>query len=348
MIRLAVIGAGQWGPNLLRNFHNRERSEVAWVVDLDPVRLQQVRRRFPGVSVTSDLSVAMADARVDAIVVATPTSTHYPLTRVALEAGKHVFVEKPVATSSREALELVAIAERHRRVLMVGHVFLHNNGVARVKQHLDAGDLGRVYYVSMVRTNLGPVRADVNAAWDLAAHDISIVNHWLEAEPLSASAIGGAWIRPGIEDAVFATLRYPNQVLVNLHVSWLNPRKARDITVVGDRRMLTFDDMNLDEPVRIYDKRLEGSPEAPVFTDTFATFRSSIREGSIIIPRVPLGEPLRTECEHFIDCIEQGRQPVACGRTAARVVRALEAIAVSVRNHGREEPVSDGGYDGPD
>jgi len=191
----------------------------------------------------------------------------------------------------------------------------------------------------MVRTNLGPIRVDVNAAWDLAAHDISIVNYWLGAEPRSVSAVGGTWINNGIEDAVFATLRYPNEVLVNLHVSWLNPRKARDITVVGDRRMLTFDDMNVTEPVRIYDKQVTEDRTRPGYVDTYASYRAGVREGDIISPRVVLGEPLREECEDFLHCIASGDAPRVGGAAGVAVVRALDALHRSLRRGGMEEPV---------
>ena len=196
-----------------------------------------------------------------------------------------------------------------------------------------------VYYVSMIRTNLGPIRMDVNAAWDLASHDISIANYWLGMSPVAASAIGGTWINPGIEDAVFATLRYPGGVLVNLHVSWLNPRKAREITVAGEKRMLTFDDMNLSEPVRVYDRCVTDDRVKPKFIDSFASFRASIRDGDITIPRVASGEPLRTECEHFLNCIATGDQPLTGATEGLAVVRTLEAMERSIRNSGREADV---------
>lgn len=336
MIRVAVIGAGHWGPNLIRNFHNRERSEVAWVVDRDATRLAQVRSRFADVQTAADAEPALADPTVDAVVVATPARTHHALAKAALERGKHVLVEKPIATSVDHGAELCALAERAGRVLAVGHVFLYNPGVQRVKRYLENGDLGRVYYVSMVRTNLGPIRTDVDAAWDLASHDVAIVNYWLDAEPIAVSAIGGTWINDGIADAVFATFRYRENVFVNLHVSWLNPRKSRDITVVGERRMLTFDDMNLAEPVRVYDKHVTDD-RTPGYVDSFASFRASVREGDITIPRVALGEPLKAECEDFLDCVERGTAPRSGGREGLAVVRALDALQRSVRHHGREE-----------
>src|SRR4029077_14472188 len=252
IIRVAVLGAGEWGPNLIRNFHNKHTSEVVWVIDRDAARLDEVHARFPDVQVGEDADQALRDPSVHAVVVATPTSTHYALAKKALERRKHVLVEKPLTTEVKQGLELLELARSQRLALMVGHVFVYNPAIRKVKEYLDAGHLGKAYYVSMVRTNLGPVRLDVNAAWDLAAHDLSITNYWLNAEPLSVSAIGGTWINQGIEDAVFATLTYPQGVLVNLHASWLNPRRPPDLAVVGKRRRLPFDEMNTNEPLHIY------------------------------------------------------------------------------------------------
>jgi predicted dehydrogenase len=269
-------------------------------------------------------------------VIATPTVTHYALAAAALRAGKHALVEKPIATRADEAEELCALAAQTGRVLMVGHVFLFNAAIRRVKEYLDHGKLGRIFYLSMLRTNLGPIRMDVNAAWDLAAHDISIANYWLQGLPLSVAAHGGSWINSGIEDAVFAHLWYPHGIMVNLHVSWLSPRKVRDITVVGEQGMLTFDDMNLSEPLRLYDKQVTET-RTPGFIDTFASFRTNIREGDIRIPRVAVGEPLRDECDHFLACVASGARPLADGASAAAVVRVLEAMDRSLRNNGRRE-----------
>jgi predicted dehydrogenase len=339
VIRIAVVGAGHWGPNLIRNFHNKQTSEVACVVDVDAARLQQVQLRFPDLRVGNDSKPIFADPSIDAVVITTPTSTHYALAKAALEAGKHVLVEKPLTNNVAQGEELVELARNRGRVLLVGHVFVYNAAVQRVKKYLSEGALGRVYYISMVRTNLGPIRMDVNAAWDLASHDISIVNYWLGTEPISASAVGGVYINSGVEDAVFATLRYPEDVLVNLHASWLNPRKARDITVVGDKQMLTFDDMNLTEPIRLYDKQVAETRMQPAFVDSFATFRASVREGNVLIPKVSMGEPLRAECDHFLECVLGKATPLSDGAAGVAVVRALEAIARSVQNHGREERV---------
>ncbi len=337
-LRVAVLGAGQWGPNLIRNFHNHQASEVAWVVDRDPERLALVRQRYPDIATADDPARALADPAVDAVVVATPTVTHYALASAALLAGKHVLVEKPIAAAVAEAEELCAEADRRGRVLMVGHVFLFNRAIRRVKEYLDEGRLGRVFYLSMVRTNLGPIRMDVNAAWDLAAHDVAIANYWLGAVPAQVAAQGGSWINVGLEDAVFANLIYPNGTIANLHVSWLSPRKVRDITVVGERAMLTFDDMNLSEPLRLYDKTVTAD-RRPGFVDTFASFRTSIREGDIVIPKVGTGEPLKAECDHFLECVATGARPLADGWSGAAAVRVLAALDRSIANGGRREAV---------
>ncbi len=339
MTRIAVIGAGHWGPNLIRNFNDNLRSEVAWVVDTDPRRLEMVRARYPGISVSEDANEALSDASVDAAVIATPTITHYDLVKAALERDKHVMVEKPITADSRQGAELVELARRRRRVVLTGHVFLFNSGIRYVKQYLAEGELGRVYYISMVRTNLGPIRMDVNAAWDLAAHDISIVDYWLDAKPLTVSAVGRDWINRGNEDAIFATLHYPNDVLVNLHASWLNPRKVRDVTVVGERRMLTFDDMNGMEPIRIYDKQVTDAHTRPGFIDSLTSFRAQIRDGDITIPKVSMAAPLTTECNEFLDCIQEGSATASDGAFGLAVVKTLEAVQRSIDANGREEEV---------
>jgi predicted dehydrogenase len=338
MIGIGIVGAGHWGPNLIRNLHNRVTSEVVWVADRDLKRLEQVRARFPGMQTTGDVDQLLGDPRVQAVVIATPTSTHHELTRAALLSGKDVLVEKPITADPRHGEELIALAEERRRVLMVGHVFLYNGGVRRVKKYIDDGELGRIFYLSMQRTNLGPIRVDVNAAWDLASHDISIASFWLGAEPIAASAVGGSWINGGVEDAMFATLRYPNDVLLNLHVSWLNPRKNRDITVVGDRRMLTFDDLNLQESIRMYDKGVSAAQQnaATEYIDTFAAARTHVWDGDITIPKVSLGEPLKVECDHFLECVAKRTQPLTGGRMAVGVVRALEAITRSAQQGGAQ------------
>jgi predicted dehydrogenase len=220
---------------------------------------------------------------------------------------------------------------------MVGHVFVFNGAVRWIKRYLDRGELGPLYYISMVRTNLGPIRLDVNAAWDLAAHDISILNYWLDGVPEWVSARAGCWINPGIADVMFATLGYPDGRLAHIHVSWLNPKKAREISVSGAKRMLTFDDMNLAEPIRVYDKQVTDALTTAAYVDTFASFRASIRDGDITIPRVASGEPLRRECDHFVDCVVNRTVPETDANNGTAVVRVLEAMDRSAANGGASE-----------
>jgi predicted dehydrogenase len=342
-VGIGVIGAGHWGPNLIRLLDGSRRGHVVAVADADPARLRQVQERFPELRVTSNADDVTSAEDIDAIVVVTPTSTHESLVRTALQQRKHVFVEKPITNSADGALQLCELAEREGLVLMVGHVFLYNAAVRRAKEYLDAGALGRIYYISMARTNLGPIRADVNVAWDLAAHDISIANYWLDAEPLAASAVSGTWVNPGVADAAFTTLRYPGDVIVNLQSSWLHPRKVREVAVVGENQMLTLDDLSLTEPIRLYDKRVSDEVTSARWVDSFASFRASVREGDIVIPKVAMREPLAEECEHFLDCIVEGVTPRTSGRDGLAVVRALEAIDESMGLRGAECPVQASG-----
>lgn len=338
MTGVAVVGAGHWGPHLIRNFNDHLASQVLWVVETDDVRRRAIGERFPAVTLTDSIDDALQDPRVDAMVIATPTRTHAELAGAALRAGKHVLVEKPLAHTIRDSRELVDLADESGLVLMVGHVFLFNPAYQAAKGLIDEGHLGRIRYVSMVRTNLGPVRVDVNAAWDLASHDISIANHWLDAQPVEVSATGGSWLNEGVHDVVFATLRYPEGQMVHIEASWLNPRKRRLTSVVGSERMLTVDDMDLNEPLRIYDKGVVESG-AHSITDTFAGFRAQIREGEVRIPHVSTGEPLRRECEAFLDRIAGKPDTLSDGWTGLKVVAALDAIDRSMEAGGAAVPV---------
>jgi predicted dehydrogenase len=346
-LRVAVIGAGHWGPNLISSLHGHARSRVVRVADASPERLAAVRARFPEVRCGEDAHEAIEDPEVDAVVVATPTRTHYALSRRALECGRHVLVEKPLCEKSADALELCELAEARGRVLMVGHVFLFNAAARRAKQYLAAGELGRIFYLSMERTNLGPIRVDVNAAWDLAAHDVSLASYWLDAKPLSVSARGGAWINPGIEDAVFATFRYPGDVLVHIHASWLHPRKGREIAIVGDKKMLTFDDTRVEDPIHLLDKRVAAERSQPAFVDSIETFRMSVREGEIVVPAIEASPPLQAECDHFVESVLSGQTPLSSGRDGLAVVQALEALSRSLAEDGREIAVDYRGSEAP-
>jgi predicted dehydrogenase len=329
---VAVFGGGHWGPHLIRNFSDHPQSQVVYVVEPRQERRAALAERFPHVQMTGEGERVFADEAVSAVVVATPTSTHFELVRAALEAGKHVFVEKPITDSVGDARKLCELAKTRELVLMVGHVFLFNPAVVEARRLIEAGELGEVYYASMLRTNLGPVRTDVDAGWDLASHDISIANFWLNSSPVAVSCRGGSWLNKGIDDTVFATFDYPGGKLVHIHASWLHPRKSRFMVVVGSRRMLSVNDMDLTEPLRIYDKGVENSPN--IVHDTFASFRANIRDGSITIPNVSLGEPLRAECNEFISRVAGAEGRISDGWSGLEVVKALAAMSLSSQRNG--------------
>jgi len=325
MIELAVIGAGLWGPNLIRTFHRGAHSRVRWVVDVDPMARKRLVERHPDIRASAHIEDALSDPTVKAVAIATPTASHYEIGLEAIARGKHLFIEKPLTASVTQAQELTRRAHAAGLTLMVGHVFVHNPAVEFVRRLLSDGALGKLNYISMVRTNQGPVRRDVSAAWDLASHDISMVLRWLDTDPLSVSAVGGAWTSAKDEelgpraDAVFTTLTYPNNLLVNLHVSWLNPGKVRDVTLVGDRALVSFDDTRSADPVRVYRK---SAPDA------------CTRDLDLHVPDVPGDEPLRAQCDRFIEAIQTGRSPISDGAFGTRVVRVIEAIEASMAMNG--------------
>lgn len=338
VINVAVIGAGRWGPNLVRAFGQVPGVSVCCVTDTDRRRLELIARRFPQTRTTTDIETVLDDRGVDAVVIATPVRTHFDLARRALESGKHVLVEKPLCRRVEECERLSDLANRNNVVLAVGHVFLFNSGIRKVRELIASDVLGRIQYIHATRTNLGPIRDDVNALWDLAAHDLSIFEYWLSASPLEVTAHGESFLRKGVEDVVVACYRYPNDVLACVHASWLNPRKVREITIVGDRKMAVWNDMDLIEPVRVYDKNVERRCEPP-YADSFGGFQTLVREGDVLIPHVPGGEPLAQECEHFIECIRTGATPINNAEMATSVVRALAATDESLRRRGAMTPV---------
>jgi predicted dehydrogenase len=330
MINVAVIGVGRWGPNLLRNFASMEGVRVVKACDLDEKRCRAIQQKFPDVLTATDPGDIVGAASIDCTVICTPVATHYDLASKALSNGQHVFVEKPLATSEKECRELISLAAEKQKVLFVGHTFKYNSGIRAAKKHIENGELGDIYLIDANRTNLGPVRYDVNALWDLASHDISIFSYWLGGQPRSVSAHGACYLSKTIEDVVYATFEYDSGVVAHVHASWLNPRKIREITVVGSKKMLVWNDMNLSEPIRIYNK---GIDRDEVYPDTFASFRLSIREGEVMIPSIQLNEPLMTECLHFIECVKSGQKPLTDGYDGLNVVRALEAATESMRQN---------------
>jgi predicted dehydrogenase len=333
-ITINSIGAGRWGPNIVRALMNLPGVTVGRVADTDEQRLRLIGEHIGGIETTTDVQAAIRDERAAAIVIATPVHTHYELTRAALEAGKHVLVEKPFCRRLDECAALSELAESRGLVLAVGHVFLFNAGIRKVRRLISEGALGRVVHLHAIRTNLGPIRSDVSALWDLAAHDLSIFDYLLDGGPVSVSAVGQRALGGELEDLAVANFTYPDGVVACAYVSWLHPRKVREITVVGDRRMAAWNDMDLIEPVRLYEKSVEREP-AEAYADSFCSFHATIREGDVIIPKVTAVEPLREECAHFVSCVREGTRPLNDSVSATRVVRSLCAAEESLRSGGR-------------
>jgi predicted dehydrogenase len=327
-VRVGIAGLGYWGPNLARNFDSIEGCEVAWLCDADPQALARIGSRIPSARTTGDLGDLLADDTLDAVVLATPVPTHAELAERVLAAGKHCFVEKPLGVSVAEAERAVAAAEAAGRILMVGHLLEYHPGVAKLKEIADAGDLGDIHYVYSHRLNLGKLRADENALWSLGAHDVSVLLHLLDEEPSEVEARGESYMRPPVEDVVFAFMRFPSGRAAHMHLSWLDPHKARRFTVVGSRRMATFDDMDLERKVTVYDKGFD--------QDVHSYGEYITRSGDIWSPTISNREPLRLECEHFVECIREGRTPRSDGAVGLRVVRVLAAAQAQLDETRRE------------
>jgi predicted dehydrogenase len=338
-VNVALVGCGYWGPNLARNLHELPGARLAVCCDLDSAKLAQIQALFP-TRVTQDYGAVLADPEVEAVVLATPAGTHHRLASQALLAGKHVLVEKPLAMSSAEAEELVALAESHRRTLMVGHVFEYNPAVIKIKELIDAGQIGQVYYLYAHRVNLGRVQSDINALWSIAPHDVSIALYLLGAMPLEVSARGAAYLNGRVEDVVFMTMLFPADILVHVQASWLDPSKVRRMTVVGSEKMIVYDDVASEGKVKIYDKGVyrKGDP-------IYGEFQYKVHSGDIYIPKIDMTEPLRNECAHLIECIRTQSRPRTDGENGLRVVRVLEAAQRSLERGGESVRVDAGRSD---
>ena len=344
-VGVALIGAGYWGPNLARNLVSAEGADLRVICDASQQRLDGMGRTYRAIRLETDVASVWAAGDVDAVVIATPVDSHYALARQALEAGKHVFVEKPLARSSGECRELIELADRRDRVLMVGHVFLFNPSVRQVKQYIEADEIGDLLYAYSQRLNLGQVRRDVNALWNFAPHDLSILRYWFGADPERVMARGYAYVQPEIEDVVFMTLDYPGGIGANVHISWLDPLKLRRMTIVGSKKMIVYDDLSAEARIAIYDKgvtrKAVDSGLQPLGSfDSFAEFQVLLRAGDVLIPRVDFVEPLRAECQHFVDCVRNGTPPITDGWSGLAVVRALEAAQASLASGHAEQVIN--------
>jgi predicted dehydrogenase len=330
LLKVGVVGCGYWGPNLIRNFTQLDGSEVLICADLREERLAHMKRLYPGLETTQNYKDILVREDIEAIVIATPPPTHHGIAMEALTAGKHLFVEKPLGISSAQCEEMVAEAKKRKLKLMTGHTFVYTAAVNKVKELIEAGELGDILYISTTRVNLGIFQEDINVVWDLAPHDVSILNYILDSTPDSVAAHGHSYIRGNVEDVAFLTFRYPKSILTHVHVSWLNPNKIRSTTVVGSKKMLVYDDVSSLEKIRIYDKGVTVQPHY----DTFGEFQLSYRFGDIFIPKLDDSEPLKVASQHFIDCIRKDLTPRSSGVDGLNVVRVIEASNESLRNSG--------------
>ncbi len=328
---IAVIGCGYWGINYVRVFDELPDSRMVAVCDLNDERLNRVQQRFRHVKVYRDVSELLGDTEVSAVVVATPLASHYALVRTCLERGRHVLVEKPFVCRVSEGEELIELAERRHVTLMVGHTFLYNPSVRKMKEYMASGECGEIYYLHATRTNLGPIRKDANALWDLMPHDLSIFDYLLDAQPLWVSAVAAKLLRNSREDVGFVALSYPDGILGHIHASWADPHKVREVVLVGSQKRIVFNDLNGPESIRIYEK---GISPSTTDVDSFGEYRLLIRDGDIITPKLEVSEPLKNECAHFLECIRSGSRPVSDGRNGLQVVKTLLAIDRSIRQNG--------------
>ena len=338
MIKLGLIGTGYWGPNVARSMVETGGADLVCLCDRDAATLEVIGERYPDSRRTTDAADVFGDPTIEAGAISTPTRTHYAMVKAALEHDKHVLVEKPITVDVGEAEELVELAESRGLILMVGHVFQYNNTVIALREMISRGELGEVNYINLERTNLGPVRTDVNALWDLVSHDAYIMADLLGEMPESVSAIGQSFLNAGIADVVFGTFVFRSGAVAHVHASWLNPRKVRQITVVGTEKMAVWDDLDMAEPVRLFDKRIE-QPQPGALEGSFLEHKTLVVDGGTSTPTVELNQPLKTECEHFLECVKTGARPLSDGRSGLDVVRALIAAEESMRNGGRLTPI---------
>ena len=329
-LNVGVVGCGYWGPNLIRNFRNQPNCKVRAMCDVSADRLKHMRSLYPDVEGVTEYDRMLNGCDLDAVVVATAVQHHYPMAKAALESGKHVFIEKPMASSVAQCEELVGLARAQGRVLMIGHTFLYSSPVRKVKEIIANGEIGDLLYISSRRLNLGLFQRDINVTWDLAPHDLSIILYVMEEWPATVNCMGNAHVTPGIEDITNMSITFPSGRFATVVSSWLDPRKVREMTFVGKRKMIVYDDVQPLEKIRIFDTRVE----CPPHYDTFAEFTYAYHYGDQHIPYVKQEEPLKVETAHFLDCIRSGEQPVSNGVQGMELVRILEASSLSLKGNG--------------
>lgn len=333
LLKIGVIGCGHWGKNHVRFFYFSKGVKVEICCDKDRNRLAILQETYPDLNTTTDYNMVIRDKKIDAVVIATPTATHYQLVKACLLSGKHVLCEKPLTIKEKESEELVSLAKKSKRILMVGYVFLFNNGIIALEDCIKKNELGKVLYMHFTRTNLGPIRNDVDVIYDLASHDVSIASFLLKSWPKKVSADAGFFLRKKISDTAFINLYYPNNILVNIHASWLNPKKVRKITCIGDKKMAAWDDLDASEPIKIYNKAVKKEKKESFYAD-YGEFQLLPKEGDIVSPLVKLKEPLRNQNSYFLNCIDKRKTPITNATFGHNVTKVLEAIQLSIKNKG--------------
>lgn len=312
MINIAIIGAGYWGPNLVRNFYRLKEVKIHTVCDFNQEKLELIRKSYPKIlNFTQNFNEVFKNPEIEAIVIALPVGLHYQFGKKALLAKKHVFIEKPLTTKVSQAKELIALAKKNRRVLMVGHTFLYNDAVRKIKEYIDKGKLGEIYYIYFQRLNLGKIRQDVNALWNVAPHDVSMALFWLGEKPIRVWAKGVDYIQKGVEDVTFLGLEFKNKKFIHIHSSWLDPQKVRKVVIIGSKKMLIYDDTLEREKIKVFDKKI--------------TQKLTLHDGKVFIPKMKFREPLFVECSHFVDCLKSNKTPFTDGKNGLEVVEVLEA-----------------------
>lgn len=338
-IKAGCIGAGYWGPNLIRNFLNNQDVEVNAVCDIDQTNLDKVKKKIPAnssINYTQDYKDLLSDKEIDCIVIATPIDTHFQIAKESLEHNKHVFIEKPLTLKSSDSETLIKLAEEKKKILMVGHVFLFNSVVRKIKEIIQKGELGDILYIYSMRENLGRIQKNNNVFWSMAPHDISIVNYWLDAEPTEISAHGFSFVNKSVEDVGYLSMKYPNNIGVHVHMNWLAPDKIRTMNIVGTKKMLKYDDVSPDYKIMILDRGFDKiAPGANI--DSFEDFQVKVllRQGDIYIPKISFSEPLAEEVRHFVDCVKSNKKPISDGYNGLSVVRILEAADQSIKEQGK-------------
>jgi len=331
LIRIGVVGYGYWGPNMVRNFAEAPGAVVSYVSDLNEEKLELARRRYPVIKTTTDYNDILADPNIDAVVIVTPVSAHFDIAVRALRAGKHVLVEKPMAATSKQAIELIEQADKYKRVLAVDHTFVYTGAVRKIQELVASNALGDIYYYDSVRINLGLFQHDINVIWDLAVHDLSIMDYTMKLRPRAVSAIGVSHIPGKPEDMAYLTLFFDGSLIAHIHVNWLSPVKIRRTVIGGSNKMVIYDDLEPSEKIKIYDSGITVSNDNENRHDLLISYRT----GDMLAPQLKLTEALNVEAQHFINCIEKGEKPLIDGEAGLRVVRMLEAANESMANYGK-------------